>query len=127
METEQIVIKEVPQDLRFKLHKTAIEISNLFELSEALEIMSKESYEHHVNDKKNDFATWVREVVKDTDLSSRLRDANTKEKAQKMIRQRIKELETPKGEKKVTTYMDHFTVGFVVGVIFGVLLAIFVL
>lgn len=48
-----------------------------------LKNMNKDSFEHHVNKEKNDFATWIKKAVKDKKLSELIFD--TKDKKQMQI------------------------------------------
>ena len=47
-------------------------IKNLEGLHSALKSMSRETFHHHVNGNKNDFSTWVREVIGDITLARQL-------------------------------------------------------
>lgn len=115
----------------FKLHNTTIEIRNMFELAEAFEIMGNDSYGHHVTDTRNDFATWAREVLQDKELSSRLKSAKNKKKAEKIVRQRIKELHAESNnsacpKEHIKCGIREFAAGLIVGLTIGVLLAVYV-
>jgi hypothetical protein len=61
------------------------------ELADAFEVMSEESFNHHVSDKKNDFATWVQDILHDNILSERLRGIKDRQKALQIVKQRMKE------------------------------------
>ncbi|PIN74849.1 hypothetical protein COV18_05515 [Candidatus Woesearchaeota archaeon CG10_big_fil_rev_8_21_14_0_10_37_12] len=67
-------------------------LKNLSELSRALKKMSDETFKHHVNKEKNDFATWIDEIVEDHQLVNKLRKHNTKSAMQSAIRSRIENL-----------------------------------
>jgi len=57
-------------------------IKNLYQLSAALEQMSNETFNHHVNELKNDFSTWVFDVFGENRLAKKLINAKTKQEAQ---------------------------------------------
>ena len=45
-------------------------IHNLKELANGLDSMPDEVFYHHVNDSKNDFYNWIKEVIKDEELAN---------------------------------------------------------
>ena len=94
----------------FKLHKTSIELNNLHELADALEIMSDDSYDHHVTQTKNDFATWVSESLKNQELSSKLKNARSRQDAYKIVKNQI--------QTKSNFPTAHFLLGIFIGFIF---------
>lgn len=53
-------------------------LHNLHDLHHALEEMSDESFCHHVNKEKNDFAKWVEEVLEDGQLARQMRRVKTR-------------------------------------------------
>jgi hypothetical protein len=67
-------------------------LRNIVELASALKSMDQETFSHHVNTEKNDFAAWVSHSVKDQVLAEKLKYAYTPETAYLVISGRIKEL-----------------------------------
>ncbi|MEK6946849.1 MAG: hypothetical protein AABX32_04545 [Nanoarchaeota archaeon] len=53
-------------------------VRNIYELYDALRIMSDELFSSHVGENKNDFAKWIKEVFKNDYLSEKLSKAKTK-------------------------------------------------
>ena len=53
-------------------------LKNVAELKAALEKMGKETFQHHVNKEKNDFANWIGEVFSDAELAENVRKATNK-------------------------------------------------
>ena len=51
---------------------TGVPLKNLKELASALENMNDWVFRHHVNDHRNDFATWVRDVLREDELSQEM-------------------------------------------------------
>ena len=51
---------------------TGVPLKNLKELGNSLETMNDWVFNHHVNDSRNDFATWVNAVLKEEELSEEL-------------------------------------------------------
>ncbi len=67
-------------------------LKNLKDLLHAFRRMAPEVYGHHVNDHKNDFSNWIRDIIKDEKLANQLR-ALSKVKAAAAVQQRIRFLE----------------------------------
>jgi len=119
------VLRKVGSDKHFKIHM-GTDISSLSELVEALEVMSEESFNHHVTKNKNDFKAWIEHVIKDEELASSLAAVKTKEFMAKKIKDRIAESGKAKvvvTEKKLNKFgLIDFSIGVAVGVILGILL-----
>ena len=45
---------------------------NMQELAEALNTMTDEVFAYHANQDKNDFSTWVRDIIRDDELAGEL-------------------------------------------------------
>lgn len=58
-------------------------IKSILELARALETMSEEVFRHHVNDARNDFSNWVRDVFNDNAVADEL--AKAKDKAGELV------------------------------------------
>lgn len=65
---------------------------NLSELSSSLASMTQEQFAHHVNAEKNDFASWVEQVLGDASLAKKMRLLTTLEASQRMVARRVEEL-----------------------------------
>jgi hypothetical protein len=51
---------------------TGVPLKNLKELASALETMNDWVFNHHVNESRNDFAAWAKEVLNETGLSEEI-------------------------------------------------------
>ncbi len=69
--------------------KDGKEISSLYELHYVLTKMDNEVFAHHVNEKKNDFANWIKDSFKDNDLAEAIKKAKTKEAIASIIKLRL--------------------------------------
>ena len=67
-------------------------LKNMEELANALPQMSDETYNHHVNNEKNDFSRWINDVIGDQQLSNNLLSSKNKESAAKKIVNRLNSL-----------------------------------
>ncbi|MBI5881153.1 hypothetical protein HZB90_03420 [archaeon] len=91
LEAERI-LADVPGERVFRLRDSA-EIGNLEDLYSALRSMPEDIFSHHVNNEKNDFGNWIRDVHKDYRLANSLFSSTTKEECLIAVGQRIYELE----------------------------------
>ena len=70
------LLGNVSQDKVFVCRGVGV-IKNMDELAAALRVMSTETFCHHVAGMKNDFSTWVRDVVGDATLARQLQKVTT--------------------------------------------------
>ncbi|RME53635.1 DUF87 domain-containing protein [Candidatus Woesearchaeota archaeon] len=75
---------DVPPDKILSLVNGML-VVNLASLYDEIAAMKDEDFAKHVNDQKNDFAVWVRDVIGDVDLANHLSLANTKEDILKLL------------------------------------------
>jgi hypothetical protein len=71
-------------------------VRNIYEMEKFLEFADEWTFRYHINldNNKNDFADWIRDVLEDSDLANKLEGVMEKEKYLKIVKERIKELET---------------------------------
>ncbi len=72
-------------------------LKNMEELANALPEMGDETFHHHVNDEKNDFSNWVKDIIGDKNLANDLLSSKSKESALKKIRNRLNSLKKKAG------------------------------
>jgi len=65
-------------------------LRNLKDLKDALVQMGEDTFKYHVNAEKNDFAAWVKEILKDEVLAGRILKSKTAKAAAKAIETRLK-------------------------------------
>jgi hypothetical protein len=82
------MLGDVPEDKRF-LCNDGLVLKNLRELETALKKMSADTYHHHVGDSKNDFSSWIKDVVGDDKLADALRNNGSQSEAAKTVAGRI--------------------------------------
>lgn len=122
------ILNNVPDEHHFRLHM-GTNIRNLSELAEALEIMADRSFYHHVSETKNDFSNWIKDVVGDEELASKVLKLNSKEAMMKQIKKRIDLLERKHVENQfcqkdfMKCGINDFAVGALIGFIIGVIIA----
>jgi len=67
-------------------------IKNLQELEPAMENMGEEAFRTHVNEEKNDFSSWVKDVIGDVEFADQLSKTKDKTMTQLLIVKRILQL-----------------------------------
>lgn len=86
--TKSAVLKRVKPELSFIIID-GTRIGTLPQLAMHLEKMDDQTFSHHVNDSKNDFANWIRDVIGEIELADKLMGVNTKQDAQLQILKHI--------------------------------------
>jgi hypothetical protein len=71
------MLSAVPEDKVFFCKDDRV-FAKLEDLDEALKSMSKDTFQHHVNAEKNDFSTWIYDVVGDVELANSIREIKNK-------------------------------------------------
>jgi hypothetical protein len=82
------IFANVPESQAFKCCDGRI-IRNVRELGKTLAHMSEGTFKYHVNQCKNDFSTWVREVIGDEKLARHLNRTSNKNETLREISYRI--------------------------------------
>jgi hypothetical protein len=67
-------------------------IKNIAELGRELKQMNNETFNHHVNDSKNDFASWIEFCVKDKQLATLVKTTKNPERMSAIVERRIQEM-----------------------------------
>lgn len=86
------LLKDVAEDWKAFWFNHGTVARNLAELSAALEDANDLEIAHHANAERNDFATWVDEVIGDATLASKLRLLITPDAMRRMVARRVAEL-----------------------------------
>lgn len=81
-------IKRLPKEKKF-IFNNGNEASNIKELADLLGEIDDYTFEHHVNEHKNDFFTWVKYVHKDERLAQTIQPIQKKEEMQRCIYKHI--------------------------------------
>ncbi len=85
LESEPILLEQkqheykhqVPPKSYFYLANGVV-IKSVQQLSDALKTMDEQLYEKHVSTKKNDFSTWIQDVLKHPELAQKMAQARTR-------------------------------------------------
>ena len=102
------------EDKYFRLHMGS-EVRSLEELRDSLKTMSRETFEHHVTNDRNDFASWVGDVLKDYSLSAKLNKLKSREAILGEVSRRIhwldKQLDYKAIANEAYSKAKDFTIG----------------
>lgn len=82
---------DVPKEYVFRCHDGRI-MKNMKDLQSSLKIMSEETFKFHSNATKNDFATWVKDIIKDDKLATDLAKSVGRTQTLKTVAARIESL-----------------------------------
>ena len=82
------LLADVPEEHVFRCCDGHI-LRNVKELRDSLNTMKDETHVFHANKEKNDFANWVRDIIKDEMLAKDLQKAPNRAQAVKLVASRI--------------------------------------
>ncbi len=120
-------LDDVPDEHSFKL-KSGKQVKNLYELALDLAGMDDETFQHHVNDEKNDFRSWILEIVNDEHLADKLSKVKDRKKMAKLVDKRVLQLEQEKNHREKIAKdgfkwgVREFGIGLVTGLFIGFVL-----
>lgn len=116
------LLKDVPNEKHF-VTKDGTKLKNLNELYLKVGSMHDKDFDHHVNEKRNDFANWVHHVVGDTHLAKKLHKSNSKNYVHKHLAKRVSYLNRIKNFVNPKGYgVRMFIFGLLIGYILGIIL-----
>ena len=87
----KIFLDDVPRDYVFRCVNGHI-LRNMREMESEFKIISKQDYAYHVNDEKNDFYNWVKDIIKDDSLANNLLKASSPTQAVRYVTKRLNDL-----------------------------------
>ncbi len=90
--------EDAPQELWFWVCDGEV-LKGIKDLSKALKSMSKETFKYHVNRYKNDFSTWIEEVIGDSELSKSTKKAKSAKEMLAIILRSTKDKMSAKTKK----------------------------
>jgi hypothetical protein len=84
----QEFLQNVPEEYVFRV-VNGHTLRSEKELADELKTMSESDYSYHANGQKNDFALWVKDIIKDDTLARDLQRAPNKNQAAKAAASRF--------------------------------------
>lgn len=127
-------------------------VKSLVDLARTMELMDDSSFKHHIADGRNDFASWINDIIKDKKLANEIKPLKSRESMLQKIEERVnqlrrleRKLSEMETETKVITekvqglqgmrelqkrydsgsikeYMYGLVIGIIVGVLIGLLI-----
>ena len=88
MTNTKTYLADVPQEFAFWVCDGQI-LKNLRELRDAFAVMNDYTFTYHVNEAKNDFHNWVKDIVRDDMLATQLLRAGSPLAAVRVVTDRI--------------------------------------
>jgi hypothetical protein len=85
------LLSDVPDDKRFWSCDGQL-LRNMSELETYLKAISHDTFHYHVNESKNDFGNWVKDVMGDEKLAQALQKSKTQTQAARCVSDRVSEL-----------------------------------
>ena len=82
------LLSEVPEEYVFRCRDGLI-LRNMEQLKNALMTMESDVYSFHANSEKNDFANWVKDIIKDDKLANSLQKATGQSQAARLTASRL--------------------------------------
>lgn len=71
-------------------------LTNIEQLPNVLKNMEDHQFNHHVNSERNDFSSWIKDVIGDSKLANQLSKVKTKRTTITKLKKRLKELKNLK-------------------------------
>ena len=90
-EDAQMILRDVNPEHCFWVNNGPV-LKNLDELYKALSEMNKDAFKHHVIKEKNDFSSWIRDILGDQKLAEDIAKAKSKSAIAAKVKQRLRQL-----------------------------------
>ena len=103
MEADKVLNNIKPEEYFYL--KNGRVLKNLYEFTNSLASMDDETFKHHVNKERNDFAEWIRHVLKDEGLANQISRLKNRGSILKKINKR---LSNAGKKKKIEEKKPHF-------------------
>ncbi|MBI4143948.1 hypothetical protein HY486_01745 [Candidatus Woesearchaeota archaeon] len=84
MNVKKRILGRAPEEHTFVLHDGR-KLKTVYELIDELETMSDNSFKEYVNDMKNDFSTWIKDVFDEKGLAAQLERMHDRIEAQRLL------------------------------------------
>ena len=85
---KKVALKKIPSDKYFVL-KNGKQVNHYLALADTLDNLEKEVVEYHVNELRNDFATWVEDVFGEKDLAEKIASSKSPDQIRMIIYKHI--------------------------------------
>jgi len=82
------LIRNVPKEHAF-FTSDGTRLLNLLDLADKLEALSEEQFTHHVDQHKDDFHVWVRDIMNEMELAKELLESKNKDDHTRIVLKHI--------------------------------------
>lgn len=82
------VLGEAPEEFEFYL-QDGQKLKSVYELVDALEHMSDDIFKQHVNEGKNDFSSWIKDVFEEPSVAKELNNVQDRIEMQKVLMKKL--------------------------------------
>ena len=82
------ILKEAPQEMEFYL-SDGRRLKSIFELVDALEHMTEDMFREHVNEMKNDFSSWMKDVFSEPHVAKEMKKIQDRIETQKVLMKKL--------------------------------------
>jgi hypothetical protein len=82
------ILGEAPQEFEFYL-SDGRKLKSVYELIDALETMNDDLFGQHVNEMKNDFGNWIKDVFKEPNIAKEMKKIQDKIETQKLLMKKL--------------------------------------
>ena len=86
------ILSNAPPEKAFWVNNGPV-LKNIIELATAAKKLTPQQFMHHANKAKNDFAKWVEEVIRDSELAKKIRHVKTKDELAHIVKNRLRQLQ----------------------------------
>ena len=94
------VLGEAPEEYHFVVADGS-KLKSIYELVDALGMMEEDIFRHHVNEFKNDFSNWIRDVFEEPDLAKEVAEIQDRMETERaLLKHLLNELKEISGKKK---------------------------
>jgi hypothetical protein len=94
-------MEEIKEPSEYFYARNGAVLKNLGELLEVLRTIDNDTFEHHFNENKNDFANWTENALKEPKTAKKMYETRTKEELYKVVEKAIKAKIEKKGKKVI--------------------------
>ncbi len=88
-ECAAILLSDVRHPEHYFYLKGNIPVKNLSELSDVMKEMDDETFSYHVGEGRNDFSSWVKDIIGDNVLAGKLNQLKSREEMNKAVEVRV--------------------------------------
>lgn len=86
------ILSNTPPEKAFWVNNGPV-LKSVIELATTAKKLTPQQFMHHVNSAKNDFAKWVDDVIRDSELAKQLRRIKSKDELAHIVTNRLRQLQ----------------------------------